>query len=215
MVHLGQDAVDSAGVGIHDLTAQQVIDKITALGQTSVRLGKVVGAAHLSACSVHIGYISQAQQDDIALGAHAEDAALPCAVGGSVQSLELGQEFCAVTQRQGFHFATHAVGGYDLAGGKIALHGMILLTRIKKHFTRRQSALKVLVDLNDDFFALADSSGTHNNADCLCDTSLLADDAAHIGLSHFEVIDGSAVITHGVNGHLHSLLVFDKAAGNG
>ena len=42
---------------------------------------------------------------------------------------------------------------------------MILLTRIKKHFTRRQSALKVLVDLNDDFFALADSSGnTYNYA---------------------------------------------------
>ena len=50
------------------------------------------------------------------------------------------------------------------------------------------------VDLNDDLFIAPCSSGTHNDADRLGDTSLLADDAAHILLGNVEVIDYGAVV---------------------
>ena len=36
------------------------------------------------------------------------------------------------------------------------------------------------------------ASGTHDNANRLGDAALLADDAAHIGLGHLEVVDNSA-----------------------
>ena len=75
--------------------------------------------------------------------------------------------------------------------------------------------VRVFVDLDDDFFALTDGSGTHDNANRLGDAALLADDAAHIGLGHLEVVDNSAILAHGINSHLHGLLVLDKAAGNG
>jgi len=57
--------------------------------------------------------------------------------------------------------------------------------------------------------------GKQGHADRLGDAPLLADDTTHVGLGHFEVIDDGAVLTRGVNGHLHGLLVLNKAAGNG
>ena len=82
--------------------ADQIINKIAALRQFGIRLGKIVGFAHL--------------------GAHPAQRNFAAAVCGSVQALELGQELCAIAQRQGFHFAADTVGGNNFAGGQIVLH---------------------------------------------------------------------------------------------
>src|SRR5699024_6689788 len=71
------------------------------------------------------------------------------------------------------------------------------------------------VDLNHNFFALADGGGAHYNANRLGNAALFADDAAHIAFSHTEVIDDGAVLAGRVNGHPHRVLVFHTAAGDG
>ena len=139
MLHIRQSAVHAAGFGIDDLAVQQVVNEEAALGQVCVRLGQIVHPAHLRAGGVHIGNAVQPQQDHIALCAHTQHAGLACALGRAEQPLEFCQKRRAVTERQGLHFAAHAVGGHDLAGGKIVSHIFLLIQ--KKHFTLRQSAL--------------------------------------------------------------------------
>src|SRR5699024_9378080 len=63
--------------------------------------------------------------------------------------------------------------------------------------------------------ALADGGGAHDDADRLGDAALFADHTAHIALGHAEVVDDGAVLTGGVDRHLHRVLILDKAAGHG
>ena len=110
VVHLCNDAKGAAIVRMQHSAADQIINKIAALRQFGIRLGKIVGFAHLGAGGIHV------------LGAHPAQRNLAAAVCGSVQALELGQELCAVAQRQGFHFAADTVGGNNFAGGQIVSH---------------------------------------------------------------------------------------------
>ena len=122
VVHLCNDAKGAAIVRMQHSAADQIINKIAALRQFGIRLGKIVGFAHLGAGGIHILHPGQLDQQHIALGAHPAQRNFAAAVCGSVQALELGQELCAVAQRQGFHFAADTVGGNNFAGGQIVLH---------------------------------------------------------------------------------------------
>ena len=123
MVHLRNGAKGLAAVGIHHRTADEVIDEIAPLGQAGIRLGKVIGATHFGAGGIHILHPGQTDQQQIALGADAEKRGFALPGRGSIQSFELSKELRAVAQRQGLHLAPDTVGGDNLAGGKVILHG--------------------------------------------------------------------------------------------
>src|SRR5699024_8497840 len=80
---------------------------------------------------------------------------------------------------------------------------------------RGASCFALSVDLDDDFLVMAGRSSTHHNADRFGDAPLLADHMTHVGLRYFEVVHHGAILPRGGNGHLHGLLVFHKAAGDG
>ena len=68
------------------------------------------------------------------------------------------------------------------------------------------------IDLDHDFAAVLLSCRTHNHADGLGDASLLADDSAHIGGSHVQMIHDGSVLSRFVDSDLHRVLVLDQSA---
>ena len=83
---------------------------------------------------------------------------------------------------------------------------------------QRQRALRVLrngsVDLYDRFFALANGCSAHDNANCLCNAALLADNAAHIILCNVQMIHDGTVLAGIVHSYSNCVLVLYKAPGN-
>ena len=69
VVHLCNDAKGAAIVRMQHSAADQIINKIAALRQFGIRLGKIVGFAHLGAGGIHILHPGQLDQQHIALGA--------------------------------------------------------------------------------------------------------------------------------------------------
>ena len=124
-------AVFAAGFGIHHRAANDILNKIAALGQLYGIMRHIQRFAACSTGSIHILYALQRDQRQIALCAHTANVYRALALRIPIQRFGLGQKGGAVTIQLGLHFAAHAMGGHNAADLKIILHGVLLFDRKK------------------------------------------------------------------------------------